>query len=131
MGGEPKVDRRKAKIFWPSSDPFFALLHPLLALLHPLSALLLPILSYYLLYYFSSSDHGFQLGEFNLPFDKRHVYDFDTRIHLLVRGPGVKSGSTLAALATNVDLAPTWLGLAGVAQPGSMDGRSLAPLQQD
>lgn len=82
-------------------------------------------------YFFYSSDHGFQLGEFNMPFDKRHVYDFDTRIHLLVRGPGVKAGSTFAHLATNVDFAPTWLGLAGIDAPADMDGKSMVPLLVD
>jgi len=28
-----------------------------------------------------AGDHGFQLGELNLPQDKRNVYDFDIRIH--------------------------------------------------
>ena len=28
----------------------------------------------------SGSDHGFQLGEFNILMDKRHVYDWTTRI---------------------------------------------------
>ena len=37
-------------------------------------------------YFMYSSDHGFQLGELNIAMDKRHVYDWDTRIHLLVRG---------------------------------------------
>ena len=37
-------------------------------------------------YFFYSSDHGFQLGEFNIPMDKRHVYEWDTKIHLLARG---------------------------------------------
>ena len=37
-------------------------------------------------YFFYSSDHGFQLGEFNIPMDKRHTYDWDTHIHLLASG---------------------------------------------
>lgn len=60
--------------------------------------------------------------------DKRHVYDWDTRVHLLVRGPGVPPGSTWNAPATMVDLAPTFLGLAGVPKPPTMDGKSLMPL---
>ena len=28
--------------------------------------------------------------------DKRNVYDWDTRIHLLARGPGIKKGVTFA-----------------------------------
>ena len=31
-------------------------------------------------YFLYSSDHGFQLGNFNILMDKRHVYDWTTRI---------------------------------------------------
>lgn len=82
-------------------------------------------------YIFYSSDHGFQLGEFNILMDKRHVYDFDTRVHLLARGPGIKPGSTFKQPATMVDMTATFLGLAGVSQPPEMDGRSLAPFLVD
>ena len=82
-------------------------------------------------YYFYSSDHGFQLGEFNIPMDKRHVYDWDTKIHLLATGPGIKANSILVNPATQVDLAPTFLGLAGVTKPADYDGKSLVPLLVD
>jgi len=79
-------------------------------------------------YFFYSSDHGFQLGEFNIPMDKRQPYEWDTRIHLLARGPGIKAGSTWAQPATQVDMAPTFLGLAGLDKTAVMDGKSLVPL---
>ena len=60
--------------------------------------------------------------------DKRHVYDWDTRIHLLARGPGIDAGSTFAQPATQVDLAPTFLDIAGLKKPANMDGHSLLPL---
>lgn len=82
-------------------------------------------------YFMYSSDHGFQLGELNILIDKRQMYDYDIRIHLLLRGPGIKPGSTFPFLGTNVDIAPTWLGLAGLSRPASMDGRSIAPLLID
>ena len=47
---------------------------------------------------------------------------------MLIRGPGIKAGVTLDYLGTNVDLAPTMLGLAGLDTPASMDGRSIVPL---
>ena len=56
-----------------------------------------------------------------MPLDKRHVYDFDTRIPLLVRGPGIVPGSILSSQATPVDLAPTFLAIAGE----SVGGRTL------
>ena len=59
-----------------------------------------------------SAAQGYSLGELNLNWDKRNVYDFDTRIHLLVKGPGIVPGSSVDFLASNVDLAPTFLSLA-------------------
>ena len=59
--------------------------------------------------------------------DKRQVYDWDTRIHLLARGPGIAKGASFELPATQVDVAPTFLGLAGVQQPPDMDGKSLLP----
>ena len=65
--------------------------------------------------------------------DKRHAYDFDTRVPFLVRGPGVQPGSVMSSPATHVDLAPTLLDIAGVLPAEAtmiapMDGRSLLPL---
>ena len=82
-------------------------------------------------YFLYSSDHGFQLGEFNILIDKRQPYDHDVRIHNLIRGPGIAPGSTFAFPGTNVDQAPTWLGLAGLDAPADFDGRSYAPLLID
>jgi N-acetylglucosamine-6-sulfatase len=79
-------------------------------------------------YFLYSSDHGFQLGELNLPQDKRNVYEFDVKIHMLARGPGIAPGSTFAQVASNVDLGPTMLAMAGVPQDGAVDGRSFLPL---
>lgn len=33
-------------------------------------------------------------GQFSLPNDKRQMYEFDVRVPLMVRGPGVKPGSS-------------------------------------
>eukprot|EP00039_Didymoeca_costata_P011721 m.165843 g.165843 ORF g.165843 m.165843 type:complete len:551 (+) comp15267_c0_seq3:46-1698(+) len=79
-------------------------------------------------YFIYSSDHGFQLGELNLPYDKRNVYEFDTKIHMLIRGPGITPGSHFTYPATNVDLGPTFLALAGIATPMGMDGKSMLSL---
>jgi hypothetical protein len=68
---------------------------------------------------------GYQLGELNLPQDKRNVYEFDTRIHLLAKGPGIRPGSMWSQVASNVDIAPSILALANVALPNSMDGKSV------
>eukprot|EP00927_Polykrikos_kofoidii_P025765 TRINITY_DN23087_c0_g1_i1.p1 TRINITY_DN23087_c0_g1~~TRINITY_DN23087_c0_g1_i1.p1 ORF type:complete len:582 (-),score=64.81 TRINITY_DN23087_c0_g1_i1:25-1770(-) len=82
-------------------------------------------------YFLYSSDHGFQLGQFNIPMDKRHVYEWDTKIHLLARGPGIRPGSSFAQPGTQVDIAPTLLGLAGLKATDKMDGRSIVPFLVD
>jgi len=82
-------------------------------------------------YFMYSSDHGFQLGQFNIPMDKRHVYEWDTKIHLVARGPGIKPGSTFANPGTQVDIAPTLFGLAGIDIPDYFDGKSIVPFLVD
>lgn len=76
-------------------------------------------------YIFFTSDHGYHLGQFSMPKDKRQPYEFDIRVPLMVRGPGIKRGSKTNVMTTNIDLAPTFLDLAGVVLPYHMDGISL------
>uniref|UniRef100_A0A8D3C6X0 N-acetylglucosamine-6-sulfatase n=1 Tax=Scophthalmus maximus TaxID=52904 RepID=A0A8D3C6X0_SCOMX len=49
-------------------------------------------------YIFYTSDNGYHTGQFSLPIDKRQLYEFDIRIPLLVRGPGIKPNQTLIVL---------------------------------
>jgi arylsulfatase A-like enzyme len=75
-----------------------------------------------------SSDQGFFLGEHGW-YDKRWFYEESARMPLLVRWPErVKAGSTSDRLVQNLDFAPTFLEIAGVSSPSSMQGRSLVPL---
>lgn len=39
-------------------------------------------------------------GQFSLPIDKRQLYEFDIRIPLMVRGPGIKPNQTLQVAHT-------------------------------
>jgi N-acetylglucosamine-6-sulfatase len=78
-------------------------------------------------YFFFTSDHGFQLGQFNLILEKQQVYEWNTKIHLLARGPGIEPGSSFSSPGTQIDLAPTILGLAGISKPSTMDGHSIVP----
>ena len=75
-----------------------------------------------------ASDNGFYLGEHTLA-DKRSGYDESMRIPLIVRYPksGLK-GVTRDDLVLNIDLAPTFLDLAGVTVPKEMHGKSWKPL---
>ena len=79
-------------------------------------------------YVFFTSDNGFHLGQHRLGAGKWTAYDEDTRVPLMVRGPGVPEGKKLPHVVLNNDLAPTFADLAGVDPPGFVDGRSLAPL---
>lgn len=93
-------------------------------------------------------------GQFSLPIDKRQLYEFDIRIPLMVRGPGIKPNQTLKvrnnlmntqtsqhvicnlslfsffksllqAPVLNIDLAPTILDISGVdLSTVNVDGQS-------
>lgn len=77
---------------------------------------------------FYSSDQGWWLGEHGW-FDKRWMYEESFRTPLLVRWPGVvKPGSTTDAMCMNLDFAQTFLDIAGVKDPGGMQGRSIVPV---
>lgn len=75
-----------------------------------------------------TSDNGFYHREHGLS-DKRSAYDESLRIPLLVRYPRLVSpGKISDALVLNIDLAPTYLELAGLPVLGEMQGRSWRPL---
>uniref|UniRef100_A0A3Q3WD40 N-acetylglucosamine-6-sulfatase n=1 Tax=Mola mola TaxID=94237 RepID=A0A3Q3WD40_MOLML len=76
-------------------------------------------------YIFYTSDNGYHTGQFSLPIDKRQLYEFDIRIPLMVRGPGIKPKQTLKAPVLNIDLAPTILDISGVNLSSvNVDGQS-------
>ena len=71
-----------------------------------------------------TSDQGFFLGEHGW-FDKRFMYEECQRMPLLVRYPKmIKAGSTSKAICMNIDFGPTFLDLAGIETPQTMQGRS-------
>lgn len=74
-----------------------------------------------------SADNGWYLGDLGL-YDKRFMYEPGLKVPLLARGPGIKAGNVPAQFVSNIDLAPTFLDLAGLPIPASMQGRSLVPL---
>ncbi len=68
-----------------------------------------------------SGDHGAP----GFPRGKCNLYDFGTNVSLMVRGPLIKPGRVVDDFTTLMDLAPTFLELAGVPVPSVMTGRSL------
>lgn len=74
----------------------------------------------------------FYLGQFSMPVDKRLLYEFDIRVPLLMRGPGVPKNVTKSEVVLNIDLTPTILDIANssMGYPQSMDGMSFFPLIQ-
>jgi len=74
-----------------------------------------------------AGDNGYMHGEHGMG-DKRLAYNESMRIPLIMRGPGIRPGSTVEEIALNIDVAPTFLDLAGIKVPPAMQGRSLLPL---
>lgn len=73
-------------------------------------------------------DNGFQFGEHGL-IDKRNAYEASMRVPLLVWAPGmIKAGSVIQQIVLNIDLAPTFLDVAGIPKPAQMQGESFLPL---
>ncbi len=71
-------------------------------------------------------DNGYFYGEHGLSDERRLAYEESIRLPLLVRYPRVApAGSTPKAMALTIDLAPTFLELAGLAPGPAIDGRSL------
>ncbi len=71
-----------------------------------------------------TSDNGYLLGEHRL---KGKITPYDEVVHLplLIRGPGVKPGSSIEMEAANLDLAPTIADIGNAVPDRSIDGVSL------
>lgn len=73
-------------------------------------------------------DNGFSFGEHGL-IDKRHAYEESMRVPMLVWAPGmIKPNSVVDKVVMNVDIAPTFLELAGISKPKQMQGYSFLNL---
>jgi N-acetylglucosamine-6-sulfatase len=76
-----------------------------------------------------TSDHGYFYGEHGLNEERRLAYEETARIPLIIRYPRVaRAGSTPAELVQTIDLAPTILELAGIADTVPRQGQSLVAL---
>lgn len=75
-----------------------------------------------------SSDQGFYLGEHGW-YDKRFMYEESFGTPMVMRYPElIPSGTTSEALVMNLDLPSTFLDVAGIPVPATLQGRSLKPL---
>ena len=75
-----------------------------------------------------AADQSFFNGEHGW-FDKRWIYEESLTMPLIVRWPNVvKPGSRIRPMVQNIDYAPTFMEMAGLAAPASVQGRSLLPL---
>ena len=78
-----------------------------------------------------SSDQGFYLGEHGW-FDKRWMFEESFKMPFVIRWPGtIKPNSKPTALIQNIDYAPTFLEIAGLAPPDEVQGKSIVPVLKD
>ncbi|KAI1810156.1 arylsulfatase [Poronia punctata] len=85
-------------------------------------------------YIIFTSDNGYHLGQHRMPAGKSLFYNEDTNIPFIVRGPGVPVNVTSDIPSLHIDLAPTFLEIAGVSEkdfPQFFDGRSVLAQWQD
>ncbi|MHC4718383.1 MAG: sulfatase-like hydrolase/transferase [Planctomycetota bacterium] len=73
-----------------------------------------------------TSDHGELAGEHE-QYYKMNLYEASARVPLIVSGPGVRTGATVDAPVSLVDIYPTLMDMAGLDRPEGLDGRSLIP----
>ncbi|MGH3741392.1 MAG: sulfatase family protein, partial [Micromonosporaceae bacterium] len=78
-------------------------------------------------YFVFSSDNGFHLGDHGLKRGKGSAYDHDSRVPLVVTGPGVRRGKVRGEIVQNIDLHATFLRMAR-AKRRPNDGHSLKGL---
>ncbi len=77
-------------------------------------------------------DNGMQWGTHDCH-GIREPYEESARLPLIIRAPWLikDPGAVRGQMALNIDIAPTFLELAGAAMPGHVDGQSLVPLLAD
>lgn len=76
-----------------------------------------------------AGDHGYFYGEHGLSVERRLAYEEALRIPLIMRYPPViAAGSTPEAMVQTIDLAPTFVELAGGKIPAAYQGHSLLPV---
>ena len=76
-----------------------------------------------------TSDHGYFYGEHGLNEERRLAYEETIRIPMLVRyPPRIQAGSVADQLVLSIDMAPTFVEMAGLPPVSTMQGRPLLPI---
>ena len=73
-----------------------------------------------------TSDHGEALGDHGEEVHGYFVYEATLRVPLIVRGPGVKSGTRIAGVARTIDLYPTIVEMFDLKDSHESSGKSMA-----
>ncbi|KAF4460984.1 arylsulfatase precursor, partial [Fusarium albosuccineum] len=79
-------------------------------------------------YVIYTTDNGYHVGNHRQIGGKGLPYIEDTNIPMIIRGPGIEGGTVSKTPSTHIDLAPTYLDIAGLEaslRPSFLDGRSL------
>lgn len=79
-------------------------------------------------YVIYTSDNGYQIGNHRIPAGKCLAYRESANLPFIVRGPRIPANAVYRIPSTYIDLAPTFLDIAGVDPedfPEQFDGRSL------
>ena len=77
------------------------------------------------------SDNGMTLGNHRLGVSKNCAYEECVKVPFIVYAPAYFSARSDDHLVANIDLAPTFVDLAGGVIPESVNGKSLLPLLKD
>ncbi|HIE9814369.1 TPA: sulfatase family protein [Klebsiella pneumoniae] len=76
------------------------------------------------------SDNGYLIGDHGM-IDKRNAYEPSVRVPMVVYAPALlPKGEENKAVVRNLDLAPTFLDLAGIKEPSQMEGESWLALAE-
>jgi choline-sulfatase len=78
-------------------------------------------------YIFYTADHGMAIGRHGLQ-GKQNLYEHTWRVPLIVKGPGIKSGSRVQGNVYLLDVLTTVCDLTGVDAPASSEGISFKPV---
>ncbi len=75
-------------------------------------------------------DHGWKLGDHSM-WCKHTNFELDTRVPLIISGPGAAQNRTTRSFAEYTDIYPTLAEMAGLQPPAHLQGASLVPVLQN